>query len=151
MTEPAGCSMSTLCNQCGAAFISRPSNRERQRFCSSRCRDLWHSRVKDSRAKGGSISRTALWRARLRRRFRGCEVCDFSRVVENAHIIPRRAGGLISKRNLLALCPNHHRLFDHGQLDAREWSRIEHRYISGIGAIDLGDTKKIELLPPLCG
>lgn len=51
-----------------------------------------------------------------------CQICsckiqkaDGSFYVEAAHIYPKAKGGEESPRNLLILCPNHHKEFDYGQ------------------------------------
>jgi len=40
--------------------------------------------------------------------------------IEVAHIEPVRKGGRSVLGNLLVLCPNHHKEFDHGHLEIRE-------------------------------
>jgi len=54
-----------------------------------------------------------------------CYICGFSRIVEAAHIIPASKGGPNSEDNLLALCPNHHHLFDHNRLLDDEYNKIK--------------------------
>jgi len=51
-----------------------------------------------------------------------CQICqcqikkaDSSFYIEAAHIYPKALGGEESLRNLLILCPNHHKEFDYGQ------------------------------------
>ena len=51
-----------------------------------------------------------------------CQICqcqikkaDGSFYIEAAHIYPKAKGGEESPRNLLILCPNHHKEFDYGQ------------------------------------
>lgn len=46
-----------------------------------------------------------------------CEVCGFDQTIDLCHIISHKEGGAFDiDSNLLILCPNHHRLFDSGQL-----------------------------------
>lgn len=57
-----------------------------------------------------------------------CEICGENRVLDKAHIVPRK--GRIPSRtepsdNLLGLCPNHHRLFDRNLLNEEEVSKIK--------------------------
>ena len=49
----------------------------------------------------------------------GCKIkkADGSFYIEAAHIYPKAKGGEESPKNLLILCPNHHKEFDYGKLD----------------------------------
>jgi hypothetical protein len=48
-----------------------------------------------------------------------CEICGWDEdTVDSAHIIPVRDGGSHGVDNIVMLCPNHHRLFDHGKIPA---------------------------------
>jgi predicted restriction endonuclease len=60
----------------------------------------------------------------LLKQYRGyeCQICqtsiiksDGSRYVEAAHIDPHHRGGKATLRNIILLCPNHHKEFDLGQ------------------------------------
>ena len=51
---------------------------------------------------------------------RKCELCGYSRYTEVAHIIPKRHEGRDKINNVLILCPNCHRLFDHELLSNNE-------------------------------
>lgn len=53
---------------------------------------------------------------RLKRLYKTCKICQFDRCIEIAHIIPARKGGDLTVENTLALCPNHHHLFDNNKL-----------------------------------
>lgn len=44
---------------------------------------------------------------------KSCELCNYTRVIEVAHIIPHKSGGTEVLSNLLSLCRNCHWLFDH--------------------------------------
>lgn len=54
-----------------------------------------------------------------------CEICGFNRIVEACHIIPASKQGPNTPENLLALCPNHHHLFDHNRLTEEEFNKIK--------------------------
>ncbi len=56
---------------------------------------------------------------------KSCVVCGFERTVDRAHIIPGCKGGTIHPSNIVTLCPNHHRLYDRGLLDADEKSIMD--------------------------
>jgi len=57
-----------------------------------------------------------------------CAICEETRVIDIAHIIPRKGRKMSrsdSLDNLLGLCPTHHRLFDEDSLSEEEYSKIE--------------------------
>lgn len=56
-----------------------------------------------------------------------CEMCGFERALDAAHIIPHIKGGTMEDENLLALCPNHHRLFDNKKLTLEEAQKISYK------------------------
>ncbi|NDD83955.1 HNH endonuclease [bacterium] len=56
-----------------------------------------------------------------------CEMCGFERALDAAHIIPHIKGGTMEDDNLLALCPNHHRLFDNKKLTLEEAQKISYK------------------------
>lgn len=59
-----------------------------------------------------------------------CELigCGFEDVVELAHVVPRKDGGVYDiDTNLLILCPNHHAMFDRGILKINPKKIIKHR------------------------
>jgi predicted restriction endonuclease len=45
-------------------------------------------------------------------------------IVDIHHIVPRRHGGTNALANLIALCPNHHRMADRGLISQEELSQI---------------------------
>ena len=53
-----------------------------------------------------------------------CELCEFDRVLDVAHIIPRSKGGRSVLSNVLLLCPNCHRLFDYDLLTEDEKQKL---------------------------
>lgn len=61
----------------------------------------------------------------VRQRGNKCEICGWDRSsVDLCHIIDRSDGGSDKEDNLVLLCPNHHRLFDHGLLNKDEKRRV---------------------------
>jgi hypothetical protein len=54
-----------------------------------------------------------------------CEVCGENRSTDRCHIIPRKLGGSWEIRNVLVLCPTHHRLFDRFMLSRAEFAAID--------------------------
>jgi hypothetical protein len=56
-----------------------------------------------------------------------CEMCGFERALDAAHIVPHIKGGTMEDSNLLALCPNHHRLFDTKKLTLEEAKKISYK------------------------
>jgi len=54
-----------------------------------------------------------------------CCICGWDKAsVDWAHITPRNEGGDYNYKNIVPLCPNHHRLFDIGLLTAKEAQQI---------------------------
>ncbi len=62
-----------------------------------------------------------------------CLICGFDRVLDRAHLIPRRVTkgligyqklGLFNKKNVILLCRNCHFLFDHNRLNEEEWIKL---------------------------
>lgn len=53
-----------------------------------------------------------------------CELCDYSRAVEVAHITEKRNGGRLIASNCILLCPNCHYLFDYGVLTDTEKGKL---------------------------
>ena len=79
-------------------------------------------------AKGRCVVCSNRLRTRARKGVAGasCEICGESRVVEAAHILPRKViGERWDRWMLLNLCPTHHRLYDTGRLNKEEWQKIE--------------------------
>ena len=63
----------------------------------------------------------------LRKIYKCCEICNFDRIVEVAHIIPASNGGDLSEDNTVGLCPNHHYLFDSDKLTEEEYNKIKQK------------------------
>lgn len=49
-----------------------------------------------------------------------CAICGEIRAVESAHIMPQVQGG----KEMMSLCPNHHKAYDAGLLNAEEINRL---------------------------
>lgn len=65
-----------------------------------------------------------------------CLVCKEGRVVEMAHIIPRRlVGDELGELNLIPLCPTHHVLFDRQLFSPGEWLRIDRNELRRINIL----------------
>lgn len=65
----------------------------------------------------------AAWRKRNRPPF--CIVCGEKRVVDWAHLIPRKDGGPFAPWNFVPLCPTHHRCYDSGVLSKDETAVVQ--------------------------
>jgi len=61
----------------------------------------------------------------IRRRNLPCEICGENRSTDNCHILPNHMGGPADIKNLLILCPTHHRLFDRHMLSRSEYAQID--------------------------
>jgi len=65
-----------------------------------------------------------------------CLICGESRILDMAHIIPRKSKNRALRLkwwnqswNILGLCPNHHRLFDNNKLTSEEYIKIKDKII----------------------
>lgn len=105
------------CKRCGKTKTV-PRSAVRAGFCSKECSSR---QPRPGARKFKTSYRSArLDKARLGEHGKSCRVCGFDRVVEQAHILPAALGGTVTPGNLVALCPNHHRLFDSGNLTMPE-------------------------------
>lgn len=82
------------------------------------------------------------------KRLRGyaCQICgkkilkaNGEYYIEGAHITPKNQGGNEDYRNILIMCPNHHKLFDYGKkrISSRSDSKIEFYLNEEFFSIDL--------------
>jgi hypothetical protein len=114
------------CTGCGKEVEKPPSraNRSERQFCNKDCYHEWSkSHQKDQTGR----------RERLREKENmSCEICGFSRFLELSHIVPSRDGGTYHKSNILFLCPNHHRLLDHGGIKKEEILKVENKLRSSV-------------------
>lgn len=71
--------------------------------------------------------------ATIRKKFlkgKSCLVCGFTRALEACHIVPASKKGPNTEDNLIALCPNHHHLFDHNKLLEEEYEKIKEKVLA---------------------
>jgi len=96
----------------------------------NRLRDLQYRR----KVIEGSAEKT------LRDKFKAansaCQICGFNRSVDAAHIIPAHKGGSYHESNLVALCPNHHRLFDRFKLTQEEAEKLKDKVINWMDYVE---------------
>jgi hypothetical protein len=114
------------CEGCGNAVEVPKSRATVRRFCADCNYKFAHrSRCLDSGRRLGGDSRKRL----ITSGYYGtcCEVCEFDRCLDLAHVIRPKNGGTMERVNILLLCPNHHRLFDRDQLTPSEYARIRAR------------------------
>lgn len=64
----------------------------------------------------------------------GCVICGESRSVDAAHLIPAKLGGAGWIPNIIPLCPNHHRIFDKGELTDAECQAAANWIVEEFGA-----------------
>ena len=67
-----------------------------------------------------------------------CLICGETRVLDIAHIVPRKGKNHLSRKgwwnekwNVIGLCPNHHRLFDKNKLTKDEFEKIKGKVEKG--------------------
>ena len=90
-------------------------------FCSRKCsaKHRWENSEKIPRIVHDSVRRTVVDNFG-----RKCFICGYDRFIEFCHLVPAKVGGTIHPDNILPLCPNHHRLFDHNLLTSIETDKI---------------------------
>jgi predicted restriction endonuclease len=86
-------------------------------YCSMSCKSTGHSRKLTGRILYGKNS-PSTFRKAIRAKFLDrCAVCGWDEApCDVAHIVP----GVHEFENVVMLCPNHHRLFDRGQISPDE-------------------------------
>jgi len=112
------------CEICGREFHFYPTKRgDVHRFCSNKCRSAGFSRDRKQKRRAHfekSFTKDRNFRRVLRRHlqeFGGqkCLICGWDEAsVDVCHITPRKEGGESTLRNVVFLCPNHHRMYDEG-------------------------------------
>ena len=107
------------CDECGEIMEKTPSSAEhRERdFCDRECYANWSA--------GYQKKQVGKRQRKRERKEKDCEICGYSRYVEVCHIVPSSRGGTFHESNILFLCPNHHRLLDHGEMNGDEFKKIE--------------------------
>lgn len=94
-----------------------------------RMRDLGYRWTRDY------CSRAATKQVRSHISAQSCVLCEETRVIELAHIVPDCEGGTATYDNLLPLCPTHHRLWDKGALDQSESEDLEYIFSKKFGSL----------------
>jgi hypothetical protein len=109
------------CTECSKTVEKPPSraNRSDRQFCDEECYINWSS--SHQKKESGR-------RQRMREKENAsCEICGFDRFIEMSHIVASENGGTYHKNNIAMLCPNHHRLLDHGKIKLEEIEKIENK------------------------
>jgi 5-methylcytosine-specific restriction endonuclease McrA len=108
--------LTKACEVCGTKFSYYASVRPQAAYCSASCKSTGHSRrlygVLSPSGKGST------YRKGIRGKFLDrCALCGWNEGPNDvAHIVARKDGGANTFENVIMLCPNHHRLFDSGQI-----------------------------------
>ena len=105
------------CKNCDKDFIKTTSKRDYTSYCSDRCQYRYW--IDHNRDKWDVIKKNR-WTEKNKRSTYSCCICGFNRSLDFAHIKWRKDGGRLTKDNIYVLCPNHHRLLDHGLLTSSE-------------------------------
>ena len=116
-----------ICEYCGREY-TLPDHKVRlrktpTRFCSRICHDKGKGSYKTS---DDDYCREWLYRALILQFGKVCEIkgCNYDKIVEAHHIIPRREGGRNIKNNAVLLCPNHHAEADRDMISKSELFKI---------------------------
>jgi hypothetical protein len=89
-------------------------------YCSLTCKHIGQRAIMTGRRPNGGIyTSPATFRVIARQEFIDkCALCGWDQApCDVCHIIARKDGGTDDIDNVVMLCPNHHRLFDRGQID----------------------------------
>lgn len=121
-----------VCENCGKPFQRERFNHNwakkngRRLMCSREC-------VKQGNiGAGNGVAHTKgpRWQASkasvVRERGNECQLCGWNKdAVDACHIMDRADGGTDAPDNLILMCPNDHRLFDHNLLSVADLSKLE--------------------------
>lgn len=105
------------CEICGNIFTSWKANN--RKFCSNLCRGkalvIAHTGIKSGKWKAIDRQSTSV-RSLAKRYFpKSCAVCGWNIAsCDSHHIISAKEGGKNILKNMIILCPNHHRMADEG-------------------------------------
>jgi len=99
----------------------------RKKYCSVKCKRSFQSKFRKDHVLRNRVKRIGFKKLLPNE----CEICGFSRVIQYAHIVSVKDGGVEERDNLLALCPNHHWLYDHNELYLKEYELISERVNAG--------------------
>ena len=115
-----------VCKGCGKSIETTPSRVERRKFCAACNFKVAHrERILTSNKRLGGDMKKRCLREKIYRSY--CEICNYTRFIELAHVIRVCNGGTMEPVNIITMCPNHHRLFDRGLLTAAEYATIASR------------------------
>ena len=113
------------CEWCNTIFIASD---QRRKFCTRYCK-----RKYDSKNRELLVARRDAMRITFKRLLpTHCEICNFKRAIQYAHVKGVIEGGETTIDNVIVLCPNHHWLFDHNQLNFREFVTLVESYNSDL-------------------
>lgn len=116
------------CPICTKKFTTPPS--QYRVTCSKACSQRW--KTKSLEQASPKVALVKLRKKILSERPAICQLCGEDRYVEIAHIFPRRNGGPNTSENLLVLCGNCHKLYDHGDINRDDLLRQVQSYIMGV-------------------
>lgn len=120
------------CEHCPSLITGFPSRfkKGKKTFCSKKC----HQAHRASKPKTSSFKDRCI-QGRMKQLYGiSCFLCDYSRYVEYAHIVPAKQGGTVHPDNIIPLCPNHHRLYDQDMLNSEELSILKPLIIKAEGS-----------------
>lgn len=131
--------ITTQCHVCSVTLRNKPLRFSRSKsglaFCSRACFQQWRTSRRRLNFNARRLSRYTERDLLVRAYGDRCVCCGWDRCVEYAHILPAREGGTTHPNNIAALCPNHHVLFDRGQLTDEELAAINARPISASASV----------------
>lgn len=109
------------CIICGKEFTYYPIMRPMALYCSKKCQHIGRAKKVSgknaSNWKGGKRTKDVLQSLAKRRLPKECAICGWNEDKCDAHHIIRSAnGGEQTLKNIIMLCPNHHRLADKGKV-----------------------------------
>lgn len=123
-----------VCQGCGETFHVKPYQVDKRKYCSRQCvfsarygvytpRNKDISGAKNPNYKNNGNRKNA--KDVYQRHFESkCMICGWDTFVDIHHITPVRKGGKNELTNLIALCPNHHRMADMGMISPDELRTI---------------------------
>jgi hypothetical protein len=89
-------------------------------YCSIPCKHAGQKIVMTGKRYVEAYSNVTTFRTMVRKQFLDrCALCGWDEAAcDVAHIVARKSGGTDDFENVVMLCPNHHRMFDCGLIDA---------------------------------
>ena len=111
---------SFTCKKCNKTIVGTPYSIKNRKYCHTCNISFFKDRSKKlseiTRVGGGT--RRKLIQNKVYKNC--CEICGFTRFIELAHIIRACDNGSMDPKNIISLCPNHHRLLDNNLLNEEE-------------------------------